>query len=430
MSAQDIAYANLDDIDFFAPEILQNPYELLARLRRERPVARFRQAGFDRVQFVVSTHALVDEVFRDQRRFSSNFMEMLTGGGKGNPEATAILSRTWPEVNTLLTADEPDHTRLRSLAAKGFTPKRVKRMSDLIGQSIKDLIDKFAEKGECDFVRQFAVPMPISSIGAVLGIPPQYYDALYEWTFALMRRNGQMGTPAEQVADAHRIVELKEFVHRLVHERQADPKDDLLSDLVTAREDGVSPFTELETLSTALMLLVGGAETTRSTLIATMARLMQSPDQLELVRKDLALVPKAIEETLRIDTPGTALWRIANFDTELGGVSIPKDSIIMMRMDSANRDSAVFQNPDKFDILRPDIGRHLSFGMGIHYCIGFRLAREQAAQSITQLLARLENVRMIAEKSDLRAHPSVHTRCLRALHLAFTPGSRSVGQAA
>jgi cytochrome P450 len=372
----------------------------------------------------------VNEVFRDHHRFSSNFMEILTGGGKGDPEAAAIFETTWPEVNTLLTADEPDHTRLRSLSAKGFMPKRVQRMADLIGQTVAALIDEFVERGECDFALEFAIPLPIHSIGAVLGIPSSYYGKLYDWTFSLMRRNGQMGTHAEQVHDAHQIVELKEFVKALVRDREKNPKDDLLSDLVTARVDGQSPFSELETLSTALMLLVGGAETTRSTLLSAMARLVQNPEQRNILQKDLSLVPKAIEETLRLDTPGTALWRIANHDTELGGVKIPKGAIIMMRMDSANRDEKVFQNADEFNLLRPDINRHLSFGMGIHYCIGFRLAREQSSQSMTALLSRLENLRLVADKSDLRAHPSVHTRCLRALHLAFTPGRRLVHQAA
>jgi cytochrome P450 len=420
---------DLDAIDFFTAENLSNPYALLARLRRERPVAKFRQAGFDRDQYVVTTHALVDEVFRDHKRFSSNYMEMLTGGGKGDPEATAILATAWPEVNTLLTADEPDHTRLRSLAAKGFMPKRIARMSDLMGQAISNLIDGFIERGECDFMREFAVPMPINSIGAVLGIAPSYYDQLYDWTFALMRRNGQMGSPAEQVADARQIVELKEFVAALVREREKNPKDDLLSDLVTARVEGQSPFSELETLSTALILLVGGAETSRSTLIASIARLVQHPEQIRLLREDLTLVPKALEEILRIDTPGTAIWRIANCDTELGGVKIPEGSIIMLRMDSANRDETVFENPDQFNIFRSDINKHLSFGVGIHYCIGFRLAREQVTQSIQSLLKRLGDVRMVPEKSDLRAIPSAHTRCLRALHLAFTPGRRAVDKA-
>jgi cytochrome P450 len=421
---------NLEAAEFFSTDVLSNPYDLLARLRKERPIAKFRQAGFDRDQFVVTSYKLADQIFRDHQRFSSHFMEVLTGGGKGDPEATAILAKAWPEVDTLFTADEPDHTRLRSLAAKGFMPQRIKRMSDLIGQVITTLIDNFIERGECNFPKEFAIPMPINSIGAVLGIPPSYYDQLYTWTFSLMRRNGQMGTPQEQVVDAHQIVELKEFVQDLVRDRQKNPKDDLISDLVTAKVDGQSPFSELETLSTVLLLLVGGAETSRSTLISTVARLLKHPAQLALIRSDLDLVPKAIEETLRIDTPGTAVFRIANFDIDIEGVRIPKGAVVMLRMDSANRDEAVFQNPDEFNILRPDIGRHLSFGMGIHYCIGFRLAREQSIQSIRALVSRLHDMRLVPEKSDLRAYPSVHTRCLRELHLSFTPGTRLVHRAA
>jgi cytochrome P450 len=422
MASEQLAQKNLDDCDFFSPEVLMDPHPLLARLRRERPVAKFRQPGVDRDIYVVTSYALVGEVFRDHNRFSSNFLEMFTGGGRAAPEAVAILKKTWPEVNTLLTADEPDHTRLRSLAAKGFMPARVNRMSNLIGQCITVLIDKFIERGECDFVREFAVPLPINSIGAVLGIPSSYYGKLYDWTFALARRFGQMGTPAEQVADAHQILELKDFIAETVRSRREHPKDDLLSDLVTARVDGVSPFSEFETLSTALILIVGGAETTRSSLISGMAHLLRNPAQLELLRNDLALIPRAVDEILRIDPPGPGTWRVAKQDVSIGGATIPGGSLVMIRKDSANRDTTVFEDPDSFNILRPNANRHLSLGNGIHYCIGFRLAKEQISQSLAALITRLPDLRMIPEKSDLRPHLSMHLRCLRGLSIGFTPG--------
>lgn len=415
---------DIDSIDFFAPEVLADPYELLSRLRRERPVAKFRQAGFDRDQYVVTPYSLVEKVFRDNQAFSSDYMSIFIGEGNDEPEVAEVMARTWSEVNTLLTADEPDHTRLRSLAQRAFMPSRIRRMSGLINEVIHGLIDDFIERGECDFKQEFAIPLPINSVAAVLGIPPEYYGKLYDWTFARLRRNGQMATPEEKLADAYQILEMKEYLAELVRDRRRQPRDDLVSDLVTARIDRVSPFSELEILSTVMMILVGGAETTRGTLISTLARLTQNPDQLEMLRADLSLVPRAVDEVLRIDSPGTAIWRIAARDVELGGQQIPEGAIVMLRMDSANRDETVFAEPERFDIQRANAGKHLSFGLGIHFCIGFGLARAQLNQSLQALIPRLTGLRVIAEKSDLRTHPSVLIRCLRELHLAFKAGSR------
>src|SRR5262249_33433361 len=147
-------------------------------------------------------------------------------------------------------------------------------------------------------------------------------------------------------------------------------------------------------------------------------------------KNDPSLAARAMEESLRLDAPGISLWRIATRDTELGGVKIPKGAVVMIRMDSANRDERVFPNPEKFDIMRPNLVDHMSFRFGMHYCIGFRLAREQSAQSVNALLARLKDVRIVAEKSDLSLHPSTLTKVPRDVFLAFTPGRRLNQQAA
>lgn len=415
----------MDDADFFTPETLADPYATMDRMRAACPVQRIRQPALGRDQYVVTSHELVDAVFRDHETFSSNYMDMFLSGGRGNPEAEALYATSWPEVNTLLTSDEPDHSRLRQLSMKAFMPGRIKRMTDLIEQTVTTLIDNFIERGTCDFVAEFAIPLPLHTIGDILGLPRDLHGQLYPWTFALMRRNGQMATHDEQLEDARQIVELKSYVEKLLRERRAHPQDDLISDLVTAEVEGENPLSDLEVLSSALLLIVGGAETTRSSLISMMARLTRSPEQRAALRADPTLIPKAVEEMLRLDTPGTALWRIARHDTELGGVAIPKGGIVMMRIDAANRDPAVFADPNAFVIGRDNINRHLSFGAGIHYCIGFRLARAQIIQSITQLVARLDDLRLVPEQSDLTAHPSMHTRCLKALTIAFTPGERS-----
>lgn len=424
MPAQDSISIDLDKLDFFSEQVLSDPFPAFAQMRVERPVMRFHQATFGRDQYVVSTHELVTQVFLDNETYSSKTKEIFTGLGKMDPEVEAIYATSYPDVETLLTSDEPDHTRLRALSMAAFAPSRVKRMTGIIGDTISSLIDQFIERGECDFVREFAVPLPINAIGAILGVSPDYYDKLYDWTFSIIRRDGQMGTREEKILDAHRVVEMKEFVASLVEQRRSKPGDDLISDLVTARVDGESPFTDLEIMATIVILMIGGSETTRSALIAVMARLLTTPDQFALLENDLTLVPNVIDEVLRLESPGAAMWRIATRDIEIGGVKISKGGVLMLRMDSANRDGAVFEDPDTFNILRSNSRDHVAFGKGIHHCIGFRLAREELNQSIPALLTRLNDLHLIEEKCDLRAHPSIHTRCLRAVSIGFAPGSK------
>src|SRR5262249_4751366 len=152
--------------------------------------------------YLVTSHAMVEQAFRDNQSFSSDFTKIFTGQGRVDPKIEEIYATGPAQVPAILTSDEPDHTRLRTLAQKAFMATRVKRMSDLIATTITRLIDNFIERGECDFFHEFAVPLPINSVGAALGVDPAYYDKLYDWTFSLMRRDGQMGTPEEQIHDA------------------------------------------------------------------------------------------------------------------------------------------------------------------------------------------------------------------------------------
>lgn len=404
---------------FFSEEVLCNPYALFEEARREQPVFKVYQRAFDRYQYVVTTHALVEEVFRDNQRFSSQFNDVLTGGDRAPKEVQEILARSWPEVDTMFTTDEPDHTRLRALAQKAFMPARIARMSQLIEGATHALIDGFAGRGHCDFLKDFAIPLPINSISAIMGISARDWHKLNDWTMAKVRREGQMGSIEQQVKDALLLVECKDYIAKLIEDRKSTPTDDLISDLMGAEFEGRRRFTDYECLATVLLLLVAGAETSRSTLALIMVRLLQNPDVMQRVIDQPDMISDVIEEVLRIDTPAAALWRVTTCDTELGGVPIPSGSLIMMRMDSANRDETVFENGDRFDVQRANIGRHLSFGSGIHYCLGFRLARKQISISMPILLRRISNIRIDQQNTDLRILPAVNTRCMHSLHLTF-----------
>ena len=414
---------DLPNAEFFCNEVLSNPFDFLRRLRHERPVAKFAEPAFGRDYFVVTSYALVDAILRDDERFSAKFREIWHEGGDRNAEAAAILAQSWTEVDAVLTADGADHARMRALIAQGFMPNRVKRMADLIDDLVNELIDRFIERGECDFIREFAVPLPMYTVGAILGLPAEHYDKLVGWVFATMRRGGQMGTPEEQVEDARQIVEYKEFIRELVEDRLANPQDDLISDIVNARTDGESALSKAEMLSNAL-ILPPGAESSGATLASALGQLLINPDQLALVLDDLSLVPKVADETLRHDTPLTTIWRIALHDIEVAGIKIPKGAFLMLRVDSANHDEAMFDEPEKFDITRVNLNKHLAFGTGTHFCVGVWLARKQINHSLLTLLTRLKDIRLFAEKSDLSVYPRVQSRAIRELHLRFTPGRR------
>ncbi len=220
------------------------------------------------------------------------------------------------------------------------------------------------------------------------------------------------------------IVECQHFLFDLIQTRRAVPADDMISDLVHASVLGTSPLTDVEILSVIQQILIAGNETTRSTLIGMMAHLLDDPAQLQLLVDDPKLIQNGVEETLRFETPASCTWRIAREDVELGGVLIPKGSILMARLESANHDDSYFESPETFDVRRTNAKNHLSFGQGVHFCVGRVLARREMNIAMPKLLRRLQNLAIRRDKSDLRIHTSVHIRALRALHIVFDPGPR------
>lgn len=407
-------------IDFFSPENLANPHPLLRRLRQEAPVFPAYQASHGRVQYLVTTYDLVQEVLTNPQRFSSNYLEMLSGGGREDPEVEAIRARGFREINSILTSDDAEHKRLRSLVATAFVPARVRKMADDLVQVIDDLIDGFAHKGECDFLQEFASLLPAHALAQVMGFEEARYADIHRWSNAIAGRFGQMASLEQRIVNEEAILEAKAYMVETIARRRREPGDDLISALIAARFEDEVPLTELEILATIFILLIGGTETTFGTLGFAIGRLLREPGLLAAVRTDPALLPLVVEEVLRIDTPIAGMWRIAREDLELGGTFIPKGAILMVRLDSANRDDGRFEDPERFDIHRKGNIRHLSFGGGAHACLGFRLARQEVNLAIPALLRRLPDLSIVEERSDLGIVPSTHARVPRALHLAFT----------
>jgi cytochrome P450 len=414
----------MEGFNLFDPHLWENPFPTFAELRRTTPVLPIEQVAMSRKMFLVTSRKIIVDMLLKPQLFSSSFYDVLTGGAAPNPQAAAIYATGWKEVDVMLTTDAPAHSRFRSLASDAFSPRRIAAMQPKIEQAADQLIDAFIERGECDFIEEFAVPLPIFMISDVLGISRERQKRFREWSDAYIIRNGQMGSIEDEVAAAKLIIECQHFLYGLIQDRRAQPGEDLISDLVTAKAEGSEPLSDVEILSIVQQILIAGNETTRSTLIGMMAHILDDPTQLQALVDEPKLIANGIEEALRYETPAAATWRIAREDVELAGVAIPKGSIIMARLDAANRDETHFPNPEKFDVRRANANTNLTFGQGIHFCIGRGLARREMNVAMPKLISRLKNLRMIREKSDLRIHTSVHIRALRALHIGFEPGSK------
>ncbi|MEZ5690020.1 MAG: cytochrome P450 [Caenibius sp.] len=413
-------------VDFFTEKMLSAPHDFLQQVRENAPVVEIRTSPVQSVQYLVTRFDLVRHILTNPQLFSSNYQEILTSGGRADPEVDAIRAQGFEEVSSVLTADDDDHRRLRALIAGAFTPARIRSISEQLEQVVQERIDLFIEKGRCDFMHDFADWLPSAALAAMMGLDSSRNDEIQQWALAITRRFGGMGQLEQRIADEKTILQAKHFMVDLVKARQADPGDDLVSDLLASRGENQERLTELEIFATVFILLVGATETTFNTLNFAMLHLLQNPEARAELRAEPSLLPAVVEEVLRFYTPVAGVWRIVREDLELGGLRLKKGSLIMVRFDAANRDPDQFENPETFDIRRKNNGRHLSFSGGPHACIGFRLAKQELIIGISALLERLKGVKLDVENSDLSLMPAAHARAIKSLHFTFSPGrSRS-----
>jgi cytochrome P450 len=404
--------------DFADPAILSDPHDFLATLRTSQPVCAVRDPRGSTI-YLVTSAALVDEATKRADDFSSRFGHLTVSSDAANQEAMSILAGETGMSGLLLISDDPEHKRYRALVNQVFAQGRVAHLQPVIERIVDDLIDGMLAKGEADFVNDFAVLLPTYVIADVLGLGRQDWHLVRQWSDSVIRIVSRMGTPEEEVAAAHDAVAFFRYIRERIKERREAPSDDLISNLVNVRLDGMEPLTDDEAASLTFEISVAGNETTRNTLMSGLAQLLRHPDQLEALRDDPTLIANAIEELLRYETPATSMWRIAVRDTKLGDFSIPKGAELLLRYDAANRDPAKFEDPDAFDIRRKNARTHVAFGApGIHRCLGQMLARKELAIAIPRLLSRLHNIR-IAGDSDTAYWPGLLHRGIGSLHIAF-----------
>jgi cytochrome P450 len=406
----------VSEYNFLDPAVVETPFEFHRALREQSPVYEVPGIGL----VLVSTYAGVLEVLSDPRRFSSSSGPAV-GGMLPPPRVLAAMAKGYPQVDTLITCDPPQHIRYRSLVSRAFSGRRVAGMEDYIRGVARELLRGFVREGTIDLVPSFAVPLPLSVIADQLGVPRSDMALFKKWSDDAVAPLGGMIGEDRAVECAESIVEFQHYMAEKIAERRRAPKDDILSDLISARLDGAAPLDVPEMLSILQQFLVAGNETTTNLIASAMMLLGQNPDQLALLRANPGLVPNMVEEAVRLESPVQSLFRLATEDTTVQGTPVRKGARIVVMYASANRDASVFPEPDRFDVRRENAKQNLAFGRGEHFCIGVALARKEAAIAFETLLEGTRDLRLSPGKNDFAHVPSFILRGLKQLFIDVTP---------
>ncbi|WP_369196655.1 cytochrome P450 [Streptomyces djakartensis] len=377
--------------DPWDPAFLADPYPALAELRAAGRVHRFEPTD----QWLVPHHADVSALLRD-RRLGRTYQHRFTHEefGRSAPPAEHEPFHTLND-HGMLDLEPPDHTRIRRLVSKAFTPRTVERLKPYVRDLADELVSALADAGGGDLLRDVAEPLPVAVIAEMLGIPESERAPLRPWSADICGMY-ELNPSEETAARAVRAsVEVSAFLRELIAARRKEPGDDLVSGLIEAHDEG-DRLTEQEMISTCVLLLNAGHEATVNATVNGWYALFRNPAQLRLLRADHSLVPSAVEELMRYDTPLQLFERWVLDDIEIDGTTIPRGAEIAMLFGSANHDPAVFDNPSALDLTRRD-NPHISFSAGIHYCIGAPLARIELAASMGALLERTPTLRLAAE---------------------------------
>ncbi len=410
---------HLDQIDFLHPDIVECPYPAYAKLQDEAPAFRDPRTGM----WVITRYDDVRAVLTDTTRFPS-----APSRGRVDPRSKMIRElyrrKGWVPAPTLAGRDDPEHREMRGLFNHAFRPGKIAELEPFIESLAHRLIDQFINEGRCEWVRSFAVPLPLIVIGRQMGVPEQDIWRIKGWTDAWVRRLGMMLSDEEVIASTEAEIEAQHYFQAIFERLRREPDDTLLSDLVnTVVPEWGRTLTD-EELHAEMMAdtFVGGSETTTNALAEAAKLLIEHPEVWEQVCSDPdRYVPLLAEEVLRLESPVQGLFRTAAVDVELGGVTIPAGSIVNVRYGAANRDPRHFANPDEPDLDRENLRSHLAFGFGTHHCLGAPLARRELVIGLRCLVDRVEEMWFIEGANDFSHQPNFCLRALRELHIGLRP---------
>ncbi len=380
----------IHEINPMHPEILQSPWDMNKRLRDEAPVFQDPNTGI----FFISRYDDVVKMAMDHQTFSS---KMLTANraltATDDPEVLEVLASGYPNVATMLTQDPPLQRRYRKFVDGAFSPSNLKSLEPFIEQLANNLIDDFVDKGQCEFLSEFGVPLPLGVIVNQLGAPAKDLPLFRKWTEAFIGNLSQQLDREGLLQAAKDMVEFQHYFVERMNERRDSPQEDILSKIVNASIDGEKPLDNAESLSMISQILVAGNETTSASLTEGIWLLIKNPDQYEMLKRDPSdeMISRFVEETLRISSPSSNMFRRASCDVEMHGVTIPENSILFARFASANQDGNQFPEPEKFDLMRDNLKNQVAFGKGVHHCLGAALSRREMNIGFKAVLERMKN---------------------------------------
>lgn len=392
------------------PQYSANPYALYQKLREQEPVYWDQKVG----AWVLTRHNDVVSALRDSKLSAQRFRLDINWFPEQLQNTLKLPINAL--MRQMLFLDPPDHTRLRSLTAKAFTPRRVEAMRIHIQEVVDKLLDAVAARGQMEVIRDFAYPLPAIVIAEMLGVPPGDRDQFSHWTndFGSLL-DGSVSTPEELIAALSGIADFLHYFQSIIAEHVAAPRDDLMQALLASEERG-DTLSEEEILGNCVLLLAAGHGTTTHLIGNGILALLQHSDQLQWLRDNPTTMPNAVSELLRYESPVQSTGRLVKEDVEIGGKHIEAGQAVIPILGAANHDPEAFADPDTCNLRRQE-NKLLSFGHGIHFCLGAPLAKVEAEVAFSTLLHRFDKLQLLTEKPEWE--PGIVFRGLRELQITL-----------
>lgn len=394
--------------DATSPQFRHDPYPTYANLRKSEPITLLEQStmGLGRA-FLVTRYDDVVTILKDAR-FSSDMRKV----GDNSRSKWWMPKAMTTFQNSMILVDDPDHRRLRDLVHKAFTPRMLQDMTTVIENVTEELLEAMAKKGTVDLIEDFALPIPLTVISDMMGVPHKDRHKFHKWMGTFLEIQG--GSKLQMLGKMSNVLQLYRFFKGLIKLRRKNPQDDLVTALVQAEQDG-DRLNEDEMVAMIFILLLAGHETTVNLIGNGTLALLENPDQLQKLREHPEMIDSAVEELLRFTNPVEQIAPRYNLEeVELSGRKIPKGSRILLGIASANRDETVFPNADQLDIARTP-NKHLAFGLGIHYCLGAPLARMEGKIALQRLVERFPNMQLAVKPDQVQWRTSMAVRGLKTL---------------
>ena len=411
------------ELNLFDPQTQQCPYDTYKTLRDEAPAYHCPYSGM----YVISRYDDVRRVLTDHKSFT-NRTTLYGEEAKPNERQQTVIDlfeqEGWLPAPNLAARDDPDHKAVRAVFNEAFRPGKIKELDGEVEALAYRLIDDFIDDGRCEWVRQFAVPLPLFIIGRQMGADPDDIWRIKGWTQAFFERISMMQSPDQELDTVRSEIEAQHYFQPIFEQLRRKPQDSLLSVLVnTVIEEWGRPMNDNE-LHAEMMAdtFVGGSETTTNAISAGVKLLIENKNIWDQLKSDPdAYLKNFIEEVLRLESPVQSLMRAAAKDVDIGGTVIPAGSLINIRYAAANRDDRRFENATDIDLERKNAGGHMAFGSGKHHCLGAPLARRELFWSFTALLDRVDEMWFAEGKNTFEYHPHYLLRSLKELHIEFRP---------